>query len=167
METQPLGGHHHCGRPFAPRYSWSCRFLRNQPTGRRPMTPLPRADGLNPSCASFIFNSTVNWLYIILHRDPFNLLENRYFSTSQAQCIFFKDPIISQRWLAMHLELAGQVWMCHGGLQRHRLQGVLCAGRHAATNGLRCNSLRGKMLEEIRQGLRRILHNTQTMSTRD
>ena len=45
----PLGGHHHCGRLFAPRYSWSCRFLRNQPTGSdRPMTPL---HGLNPSCA--------------------------------------------------------------------------------------------------------------------
>ena len=85
----PLGGHHHCGRPFAPRYSWSCRFLRNQPTGSSSHDSTPRADGKS-KLASFIFNSTVNWLYIILHRDPFNLLENRYSSTSQAQCIFSK-----------------------------------------------------------------------------
>ena len=39
---------------------------------------------------NFIFNSTINWLYIILHRDPFNLLKNRYSSTSQARYIFSK-----------------------------------------------------------------------------
>lgn len=114
-----------------------------------------------------IFNSTINWLDIILHRDPFNLLENRYSSTSQAQCLFSKIQLSRNFDWPMHLELAGQVWMCHGGLQRHRLQGVRCAGRHAATNGLRCHSLRAKMLEEIREGLRRILYNTQIMSTRD